>query len=661
MEPSQLDQQFYPIVEQALQGIAIYQNDRVVYANPAAEKIIGVPPGKLTQYNHEEIFRLLYPGQKGNAEIYIARLLSGHKQRLRDEIRISTFSGEPLWIEIYSSRTQYQGQPALLVSFSDITERRQAEVKARQLAEEMKLANDFIVKVSQMRDIDQIGHFLVNQVQELNPSGYAIVFLYDRISQMLSLRAADGRELEASILQNITGQPLSTLSGMNFPMEKEEASMSFFLSGKLEQISGGLFPLLGGILSREECGRVERELSIGSVWTVGFTLEGQESLGGLVIALRQGGELEHPTTMESIANYVAVLLHQISAEKALLESEKRFRALFEHAADAMYIYSLEEKKFLEINEGACSIWGYPRDELLQMDLASLIPEESLSFVLNQLQHIGETKQIMFEIAYRHKDGSSVPSDVLAQWIQYQDKSCVFAVNRDIRERKRNEKELREGQRKYRELSLHLQNIREEQNALIAREIHDDLGQSLTALKMHLSMLAQDVESPSKIDEVRSLIAEMKEIADTTVNRVRKLSSELWPSILEVAGIVEALENQVKEYASYSGLQIHFETEVSEVKLNKEKSLAVYRIVQEAFTNVIRHAEANGVNVRIYLKPGYFCVNIEDDGQGFVLADKDKKLSFGILGMKERASMFGGTLDLISQQGMGTTLFLAVPI
>jgi len=68
-----------------------------------------------------------------------------------------------------------------------------------------------------------------------------------------------------------------------------------------------------------------------------------------------------------------------------------------------------------------------------------------------------------------------------------------------------------------------------------------------------------------------------------------------------------------------------------------------------------------VNVRIYLKPGYFCVNIEDDGQGFVLADKDKKLSFGILGMKERASMFGGTLDLISQQGMGTTLFLAVPI
>ena len=549
-----------------------------------------------------------------------------------------------------------------MVSFSDITERRQAEAKARQLGEEMKLANDFIVKVSQMRDIDPICHFLVNQVQELNPSGYAIVLLYDRISQMLSIRAADGREQDGSILQNITGQALSGLSGMNFPLEKEEEkSMSFFLSGKLEQVSGGLFPLLGGILSREECSRVERELSIGLVWTVGFTLEGQESLGGLVIALRQGGELEHPTTMESIGNYVAVLLHQISAENALLESEKRFRALFEHAADAMYIYSLEERKFLEINEGACSIWGYPRDELMQMDLGSLIPEESFSFVLDQLQHIDERKQIMFEVAYRHKDGSLIPSDVLAQWIQYEDTSCVFVVNRDIRERKRNEKELREGQRKYRELSLHLQNIREEQNALIAREIHDDLGQSLTALKMHLSMLAQDIESPSKIDDVRSLIAEMREIADTTVNRVRKLSSELWPSILEVAGIVEALENQVKEYASYSGLQIHFETEVSEVNLNKEKSLAVYRIVQEAFTNVIRHAGAKRVDVRIYLKPGFFCVNIEDDGQGFVLADKDKKLSFGILGMKERASMFGGNLDIISQPGKGTTLFLAVPI
>ena len=661
MEPSQLDQQFYPIVQQALQGIAIYQGERVVYANPAAEKIIGAPVGRLTQYSHEEIFYFLKPEQRESAGHNIHKLLSGTNQILRDELPIQTLSGEPLWIEIYARLIQYQGHPAILVSYCDITQRKLAEDKNRQLAEEMKLTNEFIVEVSQMREIDPICRFLVRKVQEWNPAGYGFVSLYDRVSGMLSIRAADGGDQKGSILQDMIGQPLDTLSGMVYSYKQQGGMTPFFVSGKLEKVSDGLYPLLGGILSPEICEGLERELTIDSVWTVGLAMEGEETLGGLIIALPKGVRLEHHAALERIGTYVAVLLHRISAEEALFESEKRFGALFQYAADAMYIYSLEEEKFLVVNRGACSTWGYSRDQLLKMDLSDLIPEHTMTHVLDLLQNIGEKKQIMFETAYRHADGSLIPSDVHAQWIQYQNKSCVFAVNRDIRERKKNEKELREGQQRYRELSIHLQNVREEQNALIAREIHDELGQSLTALKMHLSMLAQDVEFPSKIDSVRSLIGEMKQIADKTVKRVRKLSSELWPSILDVAGIVEALENQVKNYEQYSDLMIHFESQVSQVDLNKEKSLAVYRIVQEAFTNVIRHAGATRVDVQVYLKPDMFCVRIQDNGRGFELAHKDKRLTFGILGMKERASMFGGSLDIISRDGKGTVLFLAIPL
>jgi len=661
METSHLDQQFYPLVEQALQGIVIYQDERIVYANAAAEKIIGIPAGALIQCSHEEVLHLLNPDQQEYAERNISELLCGQKKLFRDTMQVLPPTGEPLWTDIYASRTHYMGHPALLISFFDVTERRQAEATARQLVEDMKLAGDFIVRVSQMQDIDRIGHLLVSQVHELNPSGYAIVSLYDPVSDILSILAADGGNKDGPWLQDIIGAPLSSFTGMIYPQEVKGEMMSLLVSGKLEQVSEGLYPLLGGVLPRELCDQIERELSIGSVWTVGFSLEGRTILGGLIIAMPEAEELRHHVAIESIGSYMAVLLDRLSSEEALFESEQRFRALFEHAVDAMYIYSLEEQKFLEVNEGACSLWGYSRDELLGMDLTDLIPEDTLSFLLDQLRQIGEKKQITFETAYRCKGAGLIPSDVQAQWIQYQNKSCIFAVNRDIRERKRIEKALREGRQKYRDLSIHLQNVREEQNALIAKEIHDDLGQSLTALKMHLSMLAQDVGFPGKIENARSLIAEMKDIVDQTVSRVRKLSGELWPSILDVVTIVEALKNQVKDYEAYSGLEVLFETRISQVDLNKEKSLAVYRIVQEAFTNIFRHAGAHRVNVRVYLKPGYFCVHIEDDGQGFVLAEKNKKLTFGILGMKERASMFGGSLDIISQERKGTALFLAIPL
>ena len=296
-----------------------------------------------------------------------------------------------------------------------------------------------------------------------------------------------------------------------------------------------------------------------------------------------------------------------------------------------------------------------------MDMAQLLLPDELDIMKEQVRKLESKKCIMFESAYRRKDGSLVPVDVNIQLIEYQGQRCVFAVNRDISERKQNERHLEEERQRYRDLSIHLQNIREEQNALIAKEIHDELGQSLTALKMHLSMLHHDLAAGNKPGEVSGLIGDMQDILDDTVDQVRKLSGELWPSILEVAGIGEALENLVREFESYSGFKIDFRSEASALTMDKDRSLAVYRIVQEAFTNILRHAEASQVAVSLQVQQENLLVDIEDDGRGFSFSDEDKKTALGILGMQERASMFGGSLEIKSKKGEGTALHLTMPL
>lgn len=221
-----------------------------------------------------------------------------------------------------------------------------------------------------------------------------------------------------------------------------------------------------------------------------------------------------------------------------------------------------------------------------------------------------------------------------------------------------EQALREREQMYRDLSNHLQQIREEQSAHMAREIHDDLGQSLAALKMNLTMIGKTTSDAS----IGPLVKDMRDILDKTVEKVRSLAQELRPPVLDTTGIVEALRWHSREFQKSFGIDTEFETELEELQLGKESSLATFRILQEALTNSVRHGHPSRIRIRIHApKDELLEVTVSDDGQGFSYATDGARTGFGLLSMRERAEKVGGSLEVDTAPGKGTTITARIPL
>jgi signal transduction histidine kinase len=231
------------------------------------------------------------------------------------------------------------------------------------------------------------------------------------------------------------------------------------------------------------------------------------------------------------------------------------------------------------------------------------------------------------------------------------------------ERKRAEERIKTTTEQLRALSASLQSAREEEGARIAREIHDELGGGLTSLKWDLESLDKVVaESPDRLQlpVLREQIQTMLRISDTMISTVRRISSELRPSVLDDLGLVEAIEWQVREFQTRTGIICHYECSTENVDLNREESTAVFRIFQEALTNILRHAQATRVDIVIKEEAGEFVLSVRDNGKGITEDDKSRLQSLGLLGMRERAHLIGGEIDIVGLEGQGTVVTVRVP-
>lgn len=210
----------------------------------------------------------------------------------------------------------------------------------------------------------------------------------------------------------------------------------------------------------------------------------------------------------------------------------------------------------------------------------------------------------------------------------------------------------------RALSRHLQTVREEEKARIAREVHDELGSTLTALKMDLDLLGEYLaEAP---DVVRHKRAEMDKLVEAAVATTRKIVTDLRPSILDDLGLSAALRWQATEFAKHTGAKVHVDAPATDHQLSRELALALFRIFQETLTNVARHAKATDVWVDFGVTDEAFVLKIRDNGIGLSEDDVRKPDSHGIRGMRERAQQLGGNVTVSGQPGSGTTAVISVP-
>lgn len=212
----------------------------------------------------------------------------------------------------------------------------------------------------------------------------------------------------------------------------------------------------------------------------------------------------------------------------------------------------------------------------------------------------------------------------------------------------------------RELSRHQQTLREEEQKRIARDIHDELGQMLTGLKLDIHLMRKKVDAVNG-NGMSTALDDLSSHVDSTIGSVRRIASEIRPSILDDFGLIAALEWQTSEFERKSGIDCSFVSGIETVDIVPEAGAAVFRIVQEALTNIARHALPTSVEVTVSVVDEELFVNIMDDGRGIDLERLSKKRTLGIVGMRERARLIGATLQIRPRSVAGTTVELAVPI
>jgi signal transduction histidine kinase len=234
-----------------------------------------------------------------------------------------------------------------------------------------------------------------------------------------------------------------------------------------------------------------------------------------------------------------------------------------------------------------------------------------------------------------------------------------ALTREIAERRVTEERLRESEENLRALAAHLQSVREEEQIRIAREIHDELGQALTGLKMDLTWLAGGLR-PEQKGLVEKTTA-MFRLIDGTIKSVRRIASGLRPEVLDEIGLTAAIGWQARDFQVRSGIRCNVELPAEGPQLDQARSTAVFRIFQELLTNVARHAHATRVDVRMGLEGDTMWLKVQDNGRGITEARINSSKSLGFLGMRERVLPFDGKIEIEGQRGKGTTVTIRIPL
>jgi len=340
------------------------------------------------------------------------------------------------------------------------------------------------------------------------------------------------------------------------------------------------------------------------------------------------------------------------ANAALTESEEKYRSYIDNAPDGVFVADASGR-YIEVNVAACRITGYSKAELLSMSVIDLLPEETVEAGMDQFRKLLKKGNIKSDLMFKTKQG-------LRRWwtleaIRY-DETRIICFVKDITDRKHTEDELKSSLEQLHQLTKHIEKVREDERVAISRELHDDLGQALTAVKIDLELIRQSVsnsETELKVKNVSALVSE-------TIKTVQRLTLQLRPAIIDDLGIEAAIEWYTKEYAQRNGVEILLETN-SISYISPETSLIIFRIMQESLTNIARHSKATIVSISLTQLAENICLLISDNGIGITEAEINSKKSFGIIGMKERSASQGGKLEIHPGSDGGTSIKCMFPL
>ncbi|NPT56144.1 sensor histidine kinase [Paraburkholderia elongata] len=353
------------------------------------------------------------------------------------------------------------------------------------------------------------------------------------------------------------------------------------------------------------------------------------------------------------------------ARSQLNLNEARMMGIIRSSMEA--IITVDERQNIVIfNPMAEQVFGCTAMEAVGASLSRFIPERFRAGHERHVEQFGVTgvsdrqmgkQRVLFGL---RNNGEEFPIEASISQIRDGDGKLYTVMLRDITERVKAENAQRQTREELRELSANLQKVREEEKTRIARELHDDLGQQLTALKMDISSVEQELENtadPRLLQQLRG----MRRLIDATVASVRRIAADLRPVMLDDLGLIPAIEWLANDFTNRYGIDVERWIEVGDTCFTSAGATTLFRIVQEALTNVARHAEATLVTLTVHVEGGVCVVQIADNGQGSSHTAPSTEKSFGLLGIRERAHMLGGTVEIHTSSGKGFKLTVTFPV
>jgi len=361
-------------------------------------------------------------------------------------------------------------------------------------------------------------------------------------------------------------------------------------------------------------------------------------------------------------------------------SEARMMGIIRSSMEAIITVD-EAQTVLIFNPAAEMVFGVPAAQAVGSTLGRFIPERFRADHARHIEQFGSTGVTERQMGRQQRvlyglreNGEEFPIEASISQTRDGDGKLYTVMLRDITERMRAENLLKRSREELRELSANLQNVREIEKTRIARELHDDLGQLLTALKIDLSSLEHALgESGTRSPDVAQRVAAMRALIDMTVASVRRIAADLRPVMLDDLGLVPAIEWLANDFTQRYGIAVEHCVQADGIDFSSTAATAIFRIVQEALTNVARHADATRVVLTLEMDKENCLLRVADDGRGAsdearlpgtggksgVSFVRDK--SFGLLGIRERAHMLGGAVATDTASGKGFVLTVTLPL
>ena len=374
---------------------------------------------------------------------------------------------------------------------------------------------------------------------------------------------------------------------------------------------------------------------------------------GQLILDDQGKPIRINGTMQDITERKNIQL-EIVKEKFLSEN------IVDNLPGIFYMIN-RKGKFIRWNRNFEEVMGYSSDEVENMNRLDLAIDDEKELIAKSIRESLTSGRESVLTHFVTKNGIIIPFHLTGMAIDYNAERCLMVMGIDFSERAKIQEEMDQTSRQLQALTDHLQTIREEERKRIGRELHDELGQQLTAMKMDIAWINK--KTPDDSGLIKEKMKEVIELLDGSNTALRRILNELRPTILDQHGLLDALQWQARQFTSTTNVPLELITSEKEIRVKDEIATCVFRVFQESLTNISRYAEATKVITSITVKDKIINIKITDDGKGFDTGSEQPKSRqpFGILGMKERVRALNGSFELLSEIGKGTCINISLPL